>query len=343
MLAMRRLALPLIVLAVTAVALYSTASGDSPGAGNDFYHVSVEDRAGRDGLGVFTIGTGPGHPEGDGREILFAEDAPGDAATSYITVRSYTTGTDYVQTRRGPGSSNLVAGLDAFGSVEPLPAGYRTSYDLAIAAQPDALLIASKVMVGGATYQESVVRLTTTLTNTGDFPLTLGVRYLLDFSLYGDDGPVLVTENGPWSVEQSFSPAPATVQMRRGDSEQHPVAVRSELTDAAPDAMKYAFWSDAFEFAWDYTPKGRDIATDGGLNDAALLYYFGSTPATALHLDPGESVVVALALAGGSPEPSPTPTPSPSSSPASASQTPTPAPSPTPLKTPAALPRTGGR
>jgi hypothetical protein len=338
---MRRLAFALIVVAVTVVAIYSTASGDSPGAGNDFYHVSVEDRAGRDGLGVFTIGTGPGHPEGDGREILFAEDAPGDAATSYITVRSYTTGTDYVQTRRGPGSSNLVVGLDAFGSVEPRPDGYRTAYDLAAAAQPDPLRIVSKVTVGGATYEQSVVRLTTALTNTGDFPLTLGVRYLLDFSLYGDDGPVLLTENGPRSVEQSFSPVPATVQMRRGSSEQHPMAVRSESTDAAPDAMKYASWSNAFEFAWDYTSKGRDIATDGGLNDAALLYYFGSTPATALHLDPGESVVVALELASGPPEPSPTPTPSPS--PASTSGTPTPSPSATPLRTPAALPRTGRR
>jgi hypothetical protein len=121
---MRRLAFPLIVLAATAFAVYSTASGDSPSAGNDYYRVSVEDRTGKDGVGVFTIGTGPAHPEGDGQEILFAEDAPGDAATSYITVRSYTTGTDYVQTRRGPGSGNPVAGLDAFGSVEPLPGGY---------------------------------------------------------------------------------------------------------------------------------------------------------------------------------------------------------------------------
>ena len=326
---------------ILAVALWvSIASGDSEGAGNDIYRVFVEETTGGDGIGVFTVATGPAHPDGEGREVLFGEDGPEDAATSYITLRSYTTGTDYVQTSRGPGSGYLVEEMGPAGTVEPIAAGYRTTYDLGDAGLQDALTAESRVQVEGTTVANSLVRLKTTLTNAGSFPLEIGVRYLLDLAPYGDDGParavrgsdVVDTREGdisPGTIYQFWSSAPH-------DGPSLEVAPGGNV---AADRAVYAYWPDAFGFAWDYTSRGRDIASDGGLNDAALLYYFGATRDTALRIDPGASVTVELVLRGGFPAVPATPTPTPSPGPQGATATPT----PTPLRMPVALPRTGGR
>ncbi len=342
------------VLILAAVIGANGVNGDSAGAGNGVYRVYVEDRSGRDGLGAFTVATGPDHPAGEGREVLFGEDGP---ATSYITLRSYTTGTDYVQTMSGPSSGNPVVRLEDFGTVEAIGStGYRITYEMPGAgATPEALRLVSEITVSGSVPSDSSVQIATTITNAGDFPLELGVRYLLDVAPGGDDGPVLFASGVAQTTERTYSPAPAVAEVS-GSSVS--VRVRSQ-GDRVSDNLKYAYWPDASAFAFDYAPKGREIASPGAFDDAALLYYFGAQRAKAIRIGPGEAASVSLVIGAadapglevcdngidddgdllvdaGDPDCSPSPT-----TPA-ASGSPAPSATPAGAATPAALPRTGG-
>lgn len=304
----------------------STATGDSPAAGNDVYRVFVEDTSGHDGIGVFTIATGPGHPLGEGREVLFGRDGPGDAATSYMTLRSYTTGTDYVQTMSAPSSGNPVVRLEEFGTVEAIGStGYRTTYELPGAGAPDSLRIVSGITVSGSALSGSSVRIATTITNAGDFPVEVGLRYLLDVAPGGDDGPMLLASGAAHTAERTFNPAPDSVGVEGASA-----SLRVDAPGGSgPDTLKYAYWPDASSSAFDYTTKGRNIASPGGLDDAALLYYFGAERAAAIRIGAGETATVSLVIAGPI-------------VPGSADGSPTPGPAPAGGATPAALPRTGG-
>jgi hypothetical protein len=316
-------------------ALAPPAEGDTTGAGNEFFRVFVEDQALSDGRGVFTATTGPAHQAGGYRDVLFNNDRTGDAATSWLTVRSYTTGTDYVQTTGRPASANPVVDLDAFATVEPLAStGYRTTYDLPGGDQSqDTLRIQSDIDAAGTTLEDARIVLSATLTNTGDIPLALGVRYLLDLAPGGDDGPALETATDAITSEHTFKPAPGVAALLGN-------GLNVFVIDAGADLLHYAYWPDAGAFTFEYAAgAARQIAGPGSLGDSALLYYFGAAQETAINLAPGDSARVSLSIAAegpDEPQPSASPTPTP------APETPAPAPSASPAQGPVSLPRTGG-
>src|SRR5262245_57557794 len=65
--------------------------------GNGFYQVAVEAAPAGVGIGAYTVTTGAMHPVVGSlgmQNILFGGGSPG---TSFTTIRSYTSGTDYVQ------------------------------------------------------------------------------------------------------------------------------------------------------------------------------------------------------------------------------------------------------
>jgi len=145
---------PALLFVITlASLLVLPAAADSSVAGNGFFQVIVEDTAGADGLGAFSLRTGPNHPAGGGHDVLFSGASAQDAASSYLTVRSYTTGTDYVQTTRGAASAYLVAPLDALATMEPIGStGFRTTYVLpGFGDAPDSLRIVSEIEAAGFT------------------------------------------------------------------------------------------------------------------------------------------------------------------------------------------------
>src|SRR5712691_5642252 len=72
--------------------------GGTCDAGNDFYQVHVQDLPRLNGVGLYTITTGPAHPAGSGLNVLYGNSEPG---TTFNTIRSYTSGTDYVQASIG--------------------------------------------------------------------------------------------------------------------------------------------------------------------------------------------------------------------------------------------------
>ena len=334
------------VLLTVAVApmLVGAASADSPASGSSVFRVVVEDSVGADGLGTFTVLTGPGHPAGDGHPVLFTGAGNDDAGSSYLTVRSYTTGTDYVQTTSGVASAHLVSSLDPYGVVEPIGGvGYRTTYTLPGSGNaPDALSIVSEIEVAGTTPADSAVLLHVTVANHGSAPVSIGVRYLLDFANGGDDGPAW-REAGvqPQIVEGASGVEPGIITLAPTSSSAAPVSIA--VAQSNPGSAIFASWSHAFPFAFDYTPLGRDIAGPCGLNDSAVLTYASPNKASAIILAPGDASSVSVALTIGSAtsfevddeSSCVTPVAIPSPPPASGQ--------PTPVPQPIELPRTGSR
>jgi len=198
-------------LAVAAAMVLSAAAavGVASTGGNSFYQVAVENAAAGVGLGAYTVTTGALHPivgPLGTQNILFGGGIPG---TSFTTIRSYTSGTDYVQ-RNGltlAAGAPLTLALEGFVAAgeeavavgDPMsPTGFMTIYRPGVvAAAPDDLVIRQTATAIGATFNNSAVMLRTAITNNGGAPVSVGVRYLWDMQIgSGDDGPSFKTK-GP--------------------------------------------------------------------------------------------------------------------------------------------------
>jgi hypothetical protein len=320
---------------IAAFLLPAAVRADTPPAGNDIFSVIIEDQAGADGQGVFGAITGPAHPLGEGVEVLSLRGSD-DAFSSYISVRSYTTGTDYVQTAAGPASNNSVVGLNQYASVSPITGGYRTIYDIppsSPAAESLELTVDVIVADGGT------INVAATLTNRNTYPIVGGLRFLLDIATIDDDGPApSVGGVGVESLESVLEPPGAEVDV--------PPDAVVITASPSPDSVVLAHWNRAFESAFAFAPDASDVTSPGSLNDSALLYYFGATEAQGLAIAPGGTVTAEMSLAPPAQEVTPTPT----SAPATATEPPSPGPatssqqsaSSTATPGPGALPSTGG-
>jgi hypothetical protein len=187
----------------------------------------------------------------------------------------------------------------------------------------------------------------------------IGIRYLLDVAPGGDDGPLLASGQAPAGIgtEATLNPVPLFPTVRANDRGNDLSFV--VIGDGPTPVLKYASWPDAFDSAFDYTTSSRDIASEGGLNDSALLYYFGGSTETAITLAPDDFVIVQVRLIapqtfqelcgngldddGDALIDETDPDCAPPSPPPSPSPTPAAEPTATPLVTPGSLPNTGGK
>ena len=304
--------------------------------GNAYYLVDVDE-------GRYTAQTGDSHPvtisTGERQNVLYGDGIPN---TSYMTIRSYTSGTDYIDTGFTPNSGLTVRSLEpyesgaAFGST-----GVRTEWDLPGGqTTPDDLTVVQLINVVGTTLDNSAINDTTTITNNGAVPVSLGIRYLWDWQIAGDDGPSFapVQPDGPAVVtEQTYNSPNFTaygIQDNNGvdsplfvvyGSADGPATISPEPTN--PDVLKYVSWADAVDEAFDYTTSpSHDVASPAGDDDSATLYYWGPDSDHAIVIAPGDSVTVSAALFAGEPgEPPPilnTPTPGAATSTPTATRTP---------------------
>jgi len=280
-------------------------------AGNGIYTVYVEDSG---NTGLYTATTGPSHPAGNGLNVFYGD---GDPGTTFNTIRSYTSGTDYVQ-RSGVSSGNTVVELFPFGSVSPIGStGYRTTYNI---TSPDALTIIQDVNVNGTTFDNSSVSVTTTVQNNGAGPVQIGIRYLWDYEIGDDDGPTFqaITPNGPVLLTEAEFDPPGFVQYRIVDNDNNPNPPTFFIFGTAtgpsslvpmptvPGRLQYASWEDSVDTAFDYAvDPSLDIASESlGVDDSAVLYYFGPTRQSAITIPAGGSAsVTALAFLSSSSEP----------------------------------------
>lgn len=341
-----------IVLSMVVALLIVAGSGRSTRAehttaSNGIYDLFVEHDTSSDGIGTYTAGTGPSHPvtvdQGSRQNVLYNGDS-GDAWSSYTTIRSYTSDTDYVQTTDLPSSSNAVVNMDSFATTTDLGStGFQTTYTLpgpfGKPGTPDQLEITQVWRVNGTTVNNSVVELTTTVENTGSSPVSIGIRYQWDVQMSCDDGPTFTPIDafgnpvGPTlTTEQTFA-APTFPAYRIEDNDCTDSPLLSVFGTAGPSGLQppptqpellmYADWGSAFDAAFDYTTNPADSGPDG---DSAVLYFYGATQGSAIDLSPGESVSVRAELfAGQAGEPPPVfPTPTSSLEPTGSPPSPAP-------------------
>ena len=284
-------------------------------AGNSFYQVFVSSAV--TGIGQYTVMTGPSHPvtvsTGSPKNVLYGDGVP---ETSYNTIHSYTTGTDYVANVDATTGNNLFVldpsapGVTAV--VTPIgTTGYRTTYTLSGPPNtPDAMTIVQDVNVHGTTFANSTVEVTTTVTNNGSAPLSIGIRYLWDTQIGEDDGPTFqqLSPDAPVLLTEKTFPSPSFGFYRIQDNNGNAttplfsvfgtVAALSTITPVptVPDLLENANWATSFQAPFAYTTTGIDVSTAGGADDNAVLYYWGSTQANALVLAGGASRTVSQSL-----------------------------------------------
>jgi len=208
-------------------------------AGNLFYRVAIEDILGN-GVGLHTVRTGSRHPltlalgrpqdllAGGARGLIDSTNVStirrmpiGRPGTSYTTIRSYTSRTDYVQTefaRHDVASgfnrvwldSTFISDKSVVSREQYLqeippgsndPTGYMVTYrfpdSLGQKNVPDNMLIRQIINVHGTDFNDSWVEITTIVRNMGPEAIEIGMRYLWDLNIGNDDGPEL--------FEQGFS------------------------------------------------------------------------------------------------------------------------------------------
>lgn len=308
----RALAVVALTLASFGISAWSAApvAGDDPPKfagggticqGTDIYVVCVDDIG---NIGRYTARTGPGHPVPD-RNVLFAGEssAPG---TSFNSYRSFSSGETYTQGAVAGGTD-----LNVFApTTEPVgTTGIRTTWQVTGA---DDLRIVQFVNVNGTTLSDSNIEVTTTITNTGDTPRDLGIRYLWDYQIGADDGPTFRERSPDGAVrihEAEFSPVAFEyyeIQDNDFDDPTSPLYTvlgtakgPNSVTPAPtePTQITYGCWPQAFSTAFDYSiVPGRDVATTaspcgptrGG--DNTTIYWWGREAASARTLDPDESL-----------------------------------------------------
>ena len=276
---------------------------------NGIYDVSVEDVTGGNGLGTYTVSTGTGHRQPN--EDVFFGGVVQEPWSTYLTVRSYHTSTEYVSTSYSPTPSAgySVVNLDTVsttGFTSPTPTSAVAWWDLNTPADPDDLYIEQVIEVAGTTLTDSRVRVSTEVTNTGGDPVDIGIRYEWDIMIDGEDGSWFraTDPDGPWiSREDEWTP-PAFEGFETTNDPVSPVfsifggaTGPTALTPPAtpPDLLQFASWGSSldpglFGFAFDFTPTARTIAGPG--LDSAVAYYWGNTDGNAIRLNAGEGITV---------------------------------------------------
>lgn len=273
------------------------AAADLPpgGFGNGIFHVYVNPADG-EGAGEFTVLTGPQHPAGPGRNVLFGDGTPG---TSYLIVRDISPSgavTDYVQGQLLTHPSEV--SLDGVSSTQKL-----TGSTMTTTWYPGGFEITQTVAVTGDTVANSRVTVSTAIQDTSAQPDHYQIQYLWDTEVGTDDGPVTQPRTagvpyGPFDptigVEQttaSFAGDTVTVDAH---ADPHPptfavAASGADNPQAVPDTTKYVCWPDAIyapigEYATDSTRDisgaNSDCLNSVGHADSALEYLWSLNPAT---------------------------------------------------------------
>jgi len=273
---------------LTALLLGLAALGAGPAraetltAGNGIYSFEVDSETGR-----YTATTGPSHPLGAGLNILFGG---GNPSTSFDTVRSYTSSTNYVLPNVA-GSSTVPLGSN----------GFQTHYALNEEGG-DNLEAVQTLRVNGTTFANSYAEVTTVVTNNGPTPVKIGIRYLWDYQINLDDGPTFQADepNGPVLLREESFPSPSFDHYTMEDNDVSPepptfdvlgtVRGPASASPVPPTLLQNASWPASTGTDFEYATAGREVSSASGEgNDNAVLYYWGDNEGDAPTLAPGAS------------------------------------------------------
>ena len=284
---------------------------------NGIYSVSVQNIIGRYGEGTYTIATGSEHPV-PAKNVLYGG-VDQDPGSTYLTVRVYETGREYVSTTSGPDNSPgyTVVALDYCSPDTKLSDNeISTTW-----VTREGLSINQTIAVEGSTSADSMVRVTTRITNTNDKSnLSVGVRYVWDLMIGDEDGSWFVEKcpDRDWiDTECEWIPPSFRNYAATNDPNSSRSIVWGNLTECdtpfppatTPCILQFVAWGSSgdgvFNHAFDYTPSGQTLAGSG--SDSAIAYYWGDDETNAITLGPGESASVTQYLYVTPPPPLPVP------------------------------------
>jgi Ca2+-binding RTX toxin-like protein len=300
-----RSALCIAAIMVASVLCFASPAGATTlTAGNGIYNVFVDDANGQ-----YTATTAAGHPSGPDLNVIYGDGEPG---TSFNSLRSYTSSTEYTQD--GTGTS---IDLGPLSSTAPLGStGFRTTYVLPgpdSPGTPDQLTIVQDVRVNGTTFDNSTIEITWRVTNDGTGAVNVGIRYLWDYQIGGDDGPTFQQQSPDGAVllnEASF-PTPGFQFYRIADNDVNPSPPTFNVlgtvtgpasvvpTPVAPTLLQNADWDQADNTAFDYATTGGVVSdVNGADNDNAVLYYWGDNAGNAINIPPAATTQVSQSIVG---------------------------------------------
>jgi hypothetical protein len=268
-------------------------------AGNNIYRVFVEDIP-SEGVGYYSAVTGPDHPAGGWRSVLFGGSF-GSPGTSFNTIRSYTTMTDYTIDSSAESEPPFTKfDINPFGTTFPIgTTGARTTYVLpGPPTTPDALIIVQDVNVIGTSFEDSYVLVRVEVTNNNNVDTRIGIRYLWDTIIGEDDGPTMQTILPAGNVltnETEFvQPQFEAFQIADNDSNPNPptfivygtaAGIDTINTGIPPSLIQYVSWFNSSFTAFCYTIDPEFNIASPPENDSAVLLYWGHNEDTAVVLD----------------------------------------------------------
>lgn len=269
-------------------------------AGNGIYNIYVEDST--PDFGTYTVATGANHPAtiamGTPQDVLFAG-AAGNPWSTYLTVRSYTSLTEYTSSA-SPSASPGYSQVDLDTYAGPVTSGPNwVANNWLVNNVADVFSISQLIVVEGTTINDSRIRVSTSVSN-GGAPIDIGIRYEWDIMIDGEDGSYVKTVDpysGWYSTEQEIS-SPVINQFQAVNDPSSPIFyINGSVNGPAfsplptpPSLMQFADWGLVDGEAFDYTPTGQTIA--GPSNDSAVTYYWGDNVDNAITLGVTESTDV---------------------------------------------------
>lgn len=267
-------------------------------ASNPYYDVylSCDD-------GAFTARTGVSHSvtvgSGAPQNVIFGG-AGGSPGTSDITFRVHDTNDDFLS----PTGGQTCTFNPADTALEPNSQGVESEWTRTVAGGRS-LTLREEIVAFGSAESNSGIRLTLGATNspTSAGPVTMGVRWQIDYQNGGDDGPLYaqVLCGPPFEVfnerstEHEFTSAEVAGQdfYRIQNNTGSPIFGNFTGTTALagfdgtgkPDRLIYGLWPTMRSSAWTYG------ATEGANADfdSAVLYYFGYAAVDGITIAPGAS------------------------------------------------------
>ncbi len=263
---------------------------------NGYFVVSVEVDTGADGVGTFTVATGSSHPAPD-QDVLY-DGVSRNAWSSYVTIILPEYNVAYVQTTRAPvppPGYTLVEMDDYVSGVYSDSGRVVINWTL-----PEGLLVTQEIILQGSTLETSrvVQKLTVTYTGSslplqGNDTITIGVRFMWDIMIDGEDGAVirLWGSSGPvsdWLTnETELDDVTGITYWEATNDPSSPIfyiwgSLTSPSEATPPDRFVFAGWPKLFDNAWNVTV---DPTLYVAGDDTAVAYYWENVTLAA-----GESV-----------------------------------------------------
>jgi len=259
---------------------------------NGILEVIIESSLNLDGVGTYTIRTGPNHPNPDQNVFYYGTIA--DPWSTYNTIHVNDTRRDYVSTAYfpTPDAGFTLVNLD---SLKPAITFTPTKVTITWHTLED-LSIVQEIEIAGTTVSDTEVRVTTRVTNLDTVAHQVGIRYEWDIMVDGWDGSWIRTWTsgtpGSWIDNETEWVPPTYEYWETTNYPLNPLfyiygSISLPAGSTPPDKAIFAHWGSSYVQAYSYTPIGQVIGgtvpSAGGQYDSTMLYYWNFT------LDPYES------------------------------------------------------